>query len=124
MEGFDPRVQAFGLDGVSEGAIGLGSLQRPSGLAIHQRSLFVADLLFGVVCFDERDGLVASIARTATSETDEYWPNGVDDLGLPTRPKMSVGLLNSPHGIAVDPEGRVFVAEWFIGGRVVRLDPT
>jgi hypothetical protein len=30
-------------------------------------------------------------------------------------------VLNSPHTLAVDSDGNVYVAEWLIGGRVTKL---
>jgi hypothetical protein len=51
------------------------------------------------------------------------WPNALDERGVPTRtPRLEVGKFNSPHGLAVDRDGNVCVAEWLIGGRTVKLE--
>ncbi|MCH7801943.1 MAG: 6-bladed beta-propeller, partial [Chloroflexi bacterium] len=31
------------------------------------------------------------------------------------------GKFNSPHGIASDGDGNIYVAEWLIGGRINKL---
>jgi len=35
---------------------------------------------------------------------------------------LETGKFNSPHGLAVDAQGNLFVAEWLIGGRFIRLE--
>jgi DNA-binding beta-propeller fold protein YncE len=42
------------------------------------------------------------------------WPNVPADRIVP-------GKFNSPHGLAVDRDGNLYVAEWLIGGRTVKL---
>jgi len=37
-------------------------------------------------------------------------------------PEFREGCLNSPHGLAVGPTGAVYLTEWALGGRVIRLD--
>jgi sugar lactone lactonase YvrE len=31
------------------------------------------------------------------------------------------GPFNSPHGLAVDGEGNLYIAEWMVGGRITKL---
>ena len=35
---------------------------------------------------------------------------------------LEAGKFNSPHGLAVDANGNLYVAEWLIGGRVTKLN--
>jgi len=35
-----------------------------------------------------------------------------------------MGKFNSPHGLAVDAAGNLFVAGWLIGERFIRLERT
>ncbi|MDO8307244.1 MAG: hypothetical protein Q7V58_02670 [Actinomycetota bacterium] len=116
------RIQAFSLDGAFLGAIGLGDLPSPSGLAVGGALLYVADLHAGIQAFDVNGALVGAVAP-GLAEPPPGWPNELDSDGLPTRPRLTAGVLNSPHGIAVDSSGAVVVSEWCIGGRLVRLDP-
>ena len=34
---------------------------------------------------------------------------------------LIAGKFNSPHGLAVDADGNIFVAEWLVGGRINKL---
>ena len=52
----------------------------------------------------------------------EGWPNNADESGSPIPTKLlESGKFNSPHGMAVDADGNIYVAEWLIGGRVTKL---
>jgi len=63
------------------------------------------------------DGGTGEIAR-------QGWPNTVDELGNTVRvTDLGPGVFNSPHGLAADASGTVYVPEWLIGGRLVRLSP-
>lgn len=115
------RIQAFNLDGVFLGAIGTGHLSSPSGLAVGGAFLYVADLHAGIQVFDLNGALVRTVAPGLDSRPPG-WPNELDSSGLPKRPRLSTGVLNSPHAIAVDDSGTVVVSEWCIGGRLVRFD--
>jgi hypothetical protein len=48
----------------------------------------------------------------------------VDELGNTVRvTDLGPGVFNSPHGLAADASGTLYVPEWLIGGRLVRLSP-
>jgi hypothetical protein len=50
------------------------------------------------------------------------WPNRLDARGIPARTDRLVpGKFNSPHGVGVDADGNLYVAEWLIGGRLTKL---
>ena len=42
------------------------------------------------------------------------WPNVPHETLIP-------GKCSSPHGIAADPDGNIYSAEWLIGGRINKL---
>ena len=51
------------------------------------------------------------------------WPNNKNKNGefVPTT-LLQPGKFNSPHGMAVDSQGNLLIAEWLIGGRFTKLD--
>ncbi len=50
------------------------------------------------------------------------WPNAKNAAGEVVRPpSLTAGKFNSPHGLAADLEGNLYVAEWLIGGRYTQL---
>ena len=50
------------------------------------------------------------------------WPNNKNENGKIVQTRLlEIGKFNSPHGIAVDEEGNLYVAEWLIGGRITKL---
>jgi len=53
----------------------------------------------------------------------EGWPNNRNASGelVPTS-LIQPGKFNSPHGMAVDSQGNLYVAEWLIGGRFIKLE--
>ena len=50
------------------------------------------------------------------------WPNNKNEKGevVPTQ-LLRPGKFNSPHGVAADNEGNLYVVEWLIGGRYTKL---
>jgi hypothetical protein len=34
---------------------------------------------------------------------------------------LAAGVFNSPHSLAVDADGNLYVSEWLIGGRYTKL---
>jgi hypothetical protein len=36
---------------------------------------------------------------------------------------LEPGVLRTPHGITSDAGGNVYVSEWLVGGRVIKLVP-
>ena len=102
-DSFNDRVQRFNLDG-SGGAeiVAPGTLAYPRGLTVDGQRLLVAD--------------------------DKHHRIAVFDIGgrpLSTfgrGPGAGPGQLNFPFGVAVDPAGRVFVAD-DLNHRVVRFGP-
>ena len=46
----------------------------------------------------------------------------LDDWPNVTSENVHSGLFNSPHGIATDSSGNIYVAEWMIGGRITKLE--
>ena len=61
-------------------------------------------------------------AENADAPSREGWPNELDDSGRPRRTTaLEPGKLNSPHTLAVDRQGNIYITEWLIGGRIIKL---
>ena len=96
----------------------------PCGFAFHAGNAYVPELGAGLKILDADLNVLASIGDNAAVEEAEvrggptvaFWPN------VP-RSRLSPGTFNSPHGVAVGPDGSVYVAEWIVGGRVTKLEP-
>lgn len=114
------RVVAFTLAGALVRVITHPLLTSPSSLARRGDDILITDL-FGALLRLDRDDEVESIIPLPERERGPAWPNVVDDAGANARPRLHDDALNSPHGIAVDESGRIFLTEWMIGGRQIRL---
>lgn len=95
------RIQVFDLDGRFMRAFGQGILGRPMNLSVARGRLYVADFWHDKVWIFELDGkLRGSIGR----------------------PGHGSGEFDSPGGVAVGPDGDLYVAD-FYNQRVQRLHP-
>ena len=71
---------------------------------------------------DASDRLVGYLGDNGAVADTPGWPNSLGYEGAPTRSRnLATGLFNSPHGVAADADGNLYVAEWLIGGRYVKL---
>ena len=72
---------------------------------------------------DENDELLTHIGDNQQVCDVEGWPNNVNASGQSVRTSLlETGKFNSPHGLAADANGNLYVAEWLIGGRVTKLN--
>jgi len=118
------RVQEFGLDGAYRGVLGVGVLNSPSALATSGDLLVVAELNARVAILDRAGTIVSYEGENGDATTRPGWPNALDEQGNVVVPTTEAGHFNSPHGLTVDADGNIYVAEWLLGGRHVRLAPT
>ena len=104
-------------------------IRSPSCLASGAGRIVLTELDGALLGLDDRMCVFELVARGARLENPQGWP---ERPGWPNilvgeslqRPPLQVGLLNSPHGVAVGPNGEVHVTEWVIGGRFVTILPT
>lgn len=116
------RLQVYGLDGVHRRTIDGGDrFHRPSALAVAGDLLVVAELEARLAVLDRNDQLVCHLGADQEAPTRTGWPNLTTAFGRTVRPPLQPGFFNSPHGLAVDGQGNLVVAEWLIGGRITRL---
>lgn len=114
-------VHRFSLDGRHRAT--LGGFTTPSGFVASGDLLVVAELRGRLTFVDPDDRLIGSLGDGAAIADEPGWPNVLD--GNRTAPRARTpGRFVSPHGIAALADGRLYVAEWRIGGRLVRLTPS
>jgi hypothetical protein len=116
------RLVVHDLDGAFVCDIRDDAMRSPSGLAPRGGSVVVTDLDGAVLQADVGTGAVAVLVGAAVAEHGAGWPNA-ERGGALVRPPLRAGVLNSPHGVAVLPDGSICLTEWVIGGRQVRLAP-
>ncbi len=118
------RVQVFDLDGGFVRSFGEDVLTSPSGFAVIGNRHVIPELRARMVVVDEDDAFEFAIGSEEVAERPG-WPNRLDEDGdlVPPDP-VPAGVLNSPHAIASDDAGHVYVTEFFLGGRLTRFAST
>ena len=115
------RIQVYGLDGQFHRLIE-GFLSRPTWLAADGEFLVVVEFTPPrLTILDGKDRLVGYLAEGPVIIDRPGWPNELDADGKPRRPSLRPGRLNSPHAVAVDSDGNLYVSEYLIGGRTSKL---
>jgi hypothetical protein len=115
------RIQVYDLDGRYRRTIGAGSLSSPSGVLVFGERLIVAELKARLIVL-EQDRIVGTIGADEEAPRRPGWPNRLDDSGaIVPLGELPIGRFNSPHAMATDGHGNLFVAEFLLGGRVSRL---
>lgn len=116
------RVQVYDLDGHFKRSFGKDFLSSPSVFAQDGGLLIIGELRARLTLVDATDQFVGYLGANETVCEREGWPNRRDEHGQPARPDDLVpGKFNSPHGLAADQAGNLYVAEWLIGGRFTKL---
>jgi hypothetical protein len=121
------RVQVFDLEGRYLRTIGASFLSSPSGFARWGDFLVIAELYSRLAVLDADDELVGFIGGGKDAlgvhgwPERPGWPNALDDDGRAVAPDLAPERFNSPHSLAVDADGSLYVSEWLIGGRYTKL---
>ncbi len=117
------RVQVYDMEGGFRRMFGDGFLNTPSCFATHGDLMIIAELRARLVVTDINDELLTYLGDNKQVCDVEGWPNNVNESGQSVRTShLETGKFNSPHGLAADASGNLYVAEWLIGGRVTRLN--
>jgi hypothetical protein len=117
------RVQVYDTDGHWLRTVGEGFLNSPSAFATDGPNIVVGELYARLAVVDMDDRLVGYLGEDDQARRRPGWPNGLGPDEQPARnPNLQPGRFNSPHGLASDADGNIYVAEWLIGGRMIKLD--
>jgi len=116
------RVQVYDMDGNFKRSFGTDFLTTPSGFVTYGNLMIIAELEARLAITDVDDKLVTYLGDNEQVSSVNGWPNNKDEDGtvIPTA-LLEAGKFNSPHAIAVDADGNIYVAEWLIGGRFTKL---
>ena len=116
------RVQVYDLEGNFKRTFGSDFLTTPSGFITDGENMVIAELRARLAVVDVDDKLICYLGDNESVCGLDGWPNSRGDRGeIMSTPHLEPGKFNSPHGIAVDAGGNIYVAEWLIGGRMVKL---
>jgi hypothetical protein len=122
------RVQVYNLEGGYIRTFGAGFLNSPSGFAILDDLLVIAELYSRLTVVDIEDSFVGYLGASAKAESglswpeSPGWPNALSEDGRAIKTELRHPYeFNSPHSVATDADGNLFVSEWLLGGRYTRL---
>jgi len=108
------RVQVYDAEGRFKRVIGREFLHSPCGFAHRNGFVYIPELWGRLTIIDPDDKLLTYIGDNPGVEATPGWPNL-------TAEQIHPGRFNSPHGMAVNANGDLYVGEWIIGGRVTKL---
>ena len=116
------RIQVYGLDGRFRRLVGEGTVVTPTDMTIVGDTLALTDFTQArVTLLDGDDQLVEHIGANPDVQARDGWPNARNASGDLVGPQLEPGKFNSPHTLAADAEGNLYVTEWLIGGRLTKL---
>jgi len=116
------RVQVYDLEGKFKRVFGNEFFTSPSGFATQDNIMVVAELKARLVILDINDKPIQYLGSNIEVSNVDGWPNNLDEKGniIPSN-LIESGKFNSPHGLAIDNNNNIYIAEWLIGGRLIKL---
>jgi hypothetical protein len=117
------RIQVYDLDGRFKRVVGASFLASPTSFAVYGELLFVVEFRPPrLTILDAEDRLIVRLFEQPEAPDRPGWPNDLTSDGEPVRTSaLRSGRLNSPHAIAADRRGDLYITEWLIGGRLTKL---
>lgn len=116
------RVQIYNRDGEWLRAITEG-LVTPSVFTTFGDTLIIGELKARLVVLDGDDQILGYLGDGTEYVSKEGWPNRVQDgKKVPPHFDIEPGKFNSPHGIAADANGTIYISEWLLGDRFIKLE--
>ncbi|OAB28263.1 hypothetical protein PMSD_22270 [Paenibacillus macquariensis subsp. defensor] len=110
------RIQVFTLQGNFKRVI-VDDLDMPCSFYFQGNEVYIPDLDSRITIFDKNDRLICHLGEDQQAYKQTGWPN------LP-KSYYRDNKFSSPHGVCVDSQGSVYVAEWIVDGRVTKLSRT
>lgn len=116
------RIQVYSPEGtflrcLSEGLI------TPSAFGVFGEIMVVAELKARLLLMDIDDNILGYIGEGHHNLDRPGWPNKLDgETKASPLDLLKQGEFNSPHGMCVDPQGNIYVSEWLIGNRYIKLE--
>ncbi len=108
------RIQVYDFEGNFKRSSGSDILSSPCGFKTDGGTLLVPELFARLALLDENDELVCYLGANAETVDRDGWPN------LPPH-QIEQGKFNSPHDMAADSDGNLYLVEWIVGGRITKL---
>ena len=116
------RIQVYDPEGRFLRVVGEGVVVTPTDMTIVADELALTDFTQArVTILDVADKLVEHVGAHPEAPARDGWPNARDECGNLVRPRLDPGKFNSPHTLAADDAGNLYVTEWLLGGRLSKL---
>lgn len=107
------RIQVFTLDGRHKRFMD-HNLDLPCSFYFFGDEVYIPDLNSRVTILDGQDRLITHLGEDQQAYKQAGWPNLPKSYFRPDK-------FSSPHGVCVDSQGNVYVAEWISDGRITKL---
>jgi hypothetical protein len=108
------RIQVFGQEGDFVKEFGSEILVHPDCFSVFGDLLLVPELYGRVALLDGKNNLIGYLGRNDGAAETPGWPNL-------SKEHIQPGKFSSPHGGTFDIAGNIYIVEWIVGGRIVKL---
>ena len=109
------QIQVYTHEGKFSGSFGREFLTSPRHGVRWGRFRFVPELFGRIVVTDADGAFITSFGERTGAREEQGWPNQPLDGEART-------TFNSSHAMAMDGDGSIYVVEWRLGGRIIKLE--
>ena len=109
------QIQVYTQEGAFSGSFGNAYLTSPRHGVRWGAYRFVPELFGRIVVTDAAGEFVTSFGERVGARDEPGWPNQPLDGEART-------TFNSSHAMAMDRDGSIYVVEWRLGGRIIKLE--